>query len=127
MRRFVFILFSTSFLHTLLFISQAMGQPQPPPPRRPSPELVLEGTVRDLATDRGLPGLTMRLIPPNSERSPVRIVRTDERGNFRFRDTNNRYLGRHLLEIYQGAELVFRKEIDTKKDWKIKIRVRPVS
>ncbi|MGA7501378.1 MAG: hypothetical protein WBX00_31990 [Isosphaeraceae bacterium] len=121
MRRFVFVFFSTSALHTLLFISQAMGQPKPPPP-----DVVLEGTVRDLAAQRSLSGLTMRLTPPNSVGSPVRIVRTDERGNFRFSDPNNRYHGKHLLEVYQGADLLFRKEIDTQlpRDRRILVRVR---
>ena len=124
MRRFVFICFSTSVLHTLWFVSQAMGQPKPPPP-----DVVLEGQVRDMAAQRGLAGLTLRLTPPNWAGSPVRMVRTDERGNFRFSDRTNRYHGKHLLEVYQGTDLLFRKEIDTKLplDRRILVRVKPVS
>jgi hypothetical protein len=123
MRRFVFVFFSTCVLHGLSFVPQAMGQPKPP-----LPDVVLEGTVRDLAGQRGLSGLTMRLTPPNSVGSPVRIVRTDERGNFRFSDRNNSYHGKYLLEIYRGADLLFRKEIDTQlpRDRRILVRVRPV-
>jgi hypothetical protein len=117
MRRLLLVVMAFSFYPTS-FTSRAVGQPD---------SVVLEGTVQDVHTKVGIPNLTMRLIPPNNVRSPERIVRTDSRGNFRFTDPNNHYHGRHLLEVYQGAQLLFRDEINTLQLRRIAVPVRPVN
>jgi hypothetical protein len=118
------LFFLILWIHLPLFISQVAGQV---PPKPPPPEVVLEGAVRDPSGQSGLPGVTLRLTPPNSVNSPVRLVRADQKGNFRFADPKNLYHGKHLLEVYQGTDLLFRKEIDTQQpqNRRILVRVRP--
>jgi hypothetical protein len=88
--------------------SRMMGQP--PPPR----EVIVEGIVYNEITRRGMPALTVQLIPPQSVKSPKRVLQTDRDGNFRFQDRDpQKYLGKNLLEVRDGPRLLFRKEIDT--------------
>src|SRR5262249_12988352 len=97
----------------LLLGSRTMGQRSPPPPR----DVIVEGTVYNEATDKGIPVLTVQLLPPKSVKSPKRFLQTDQEGNFRFQDKDpQKYLGKNLLEIYDGPKLLFRKEIDTSRD-----------
>jgi hypothetical protein len=97
-------------LAILLLGSRTMGQP--PPPR----EVIVEGVVYDEITGKGIPALTVQLIPPQSVKSPKRVLQTDRDGNFRFQDKDlQKYLGKNLLEVRDGPRLLFRKEIDTSR------------
>ncbi len=105
----------------LLVGSRTMGQP--PPPR----EVIVEGIVYNEMTRRGIPALTVQLIPPQLVKSPKRVLQTDRDGNFRFQDKDpQKYLGKTLLEVRDGPRLLFRKEIDTSRAEfrRIKIPIR---
>jgi hypothetical protein len=89
---------------------QAMGQPQPPPP----PEVIIEGMIYSEATNTGILGLTVRLLPPQAVGSRQLVLRTDNSGYFRLQDPQeNYYRGPSLLEVYDGPILLFQREFDT--------------
>jgi hypothetical protein len=109
MKRYFLSSFAFSFA-VLLLGSQTMGQP--PPPK----EVIVEGVVYNPRTEKGIPALTVQLIPPRSVKSPKRVLQTDRDGNFRFQDRDpQKYLGKNLLEVRDGPRLLFRKEIDTSR------------
>jgi hypothetical protein len=106
-----YFLFSSAFTFAvLLFGSRTTGQT--PPPK----EVIVEGVVYSARTGKGIPALTVQLIPPRSVKSPKRVLQTDRDGNFRFQDRDTqKYLGKTLLEVRDGPTLLFRKEIDTSR------------
>ncbi len=109
MKRYFLSSFALSFA-MLFFGSRTMGQT--PPPR----EVIVEGVVYNARTGKGIPALTVQLIPPRSVKSPKRVLQTDRDGNFRFQDRDpQKYLGKNLLEVRDGPRLLFRKEIDTSR------------
>jgi hypothetical protein len=105
---------------TVFFPASGISAQQPPPPK----EVIVEGIVYNPATDKGIPSLTVQLVPPRSVKSPRRVLRCDEDGKFRFQDKDTqKYVGKNLLEVYDGSKLLFRKEIDTSKDEFRRIRI----
>lgn len=69
------------------------------------------------AGQKGIPALTVNLIPPRDLRGVEKITTTDDRGRFSFSALDR---GRYLLEVYQGVMLLYREVIavdrDTRKD-----------
>jgi hypothetical protein len=106
-----YFLFSFAFTFAMLFFgSRTTGQT--PPPK----EVIVEGVVYSARTGKGIPALTVQLIPPRSVKSPKRVLQTDRDGNFRFQDRDTqKYLGKNLLEVRDGPTLLFRREIDTSR------------
>jgi len=113
---------SLAFALLVMFLgTQAMGQRPAPPPS----EVVVEGVVYDRNSKAGIAGLTVRLIPPRSATNTLlRILRTDSGGNFRFTDPDpNKYMGKCLLEVYDGTRQLFRREIDTSRPELRRVRI----
>jgi hypothetical protein len=120
MKRYFFSLIAISLSMPLI---GALTIGQPPPPRN----VIVEGIVYNEITGRGIPALTVQLIPPQAVKSPKRVLQTDRDGNFRFQDKDpQKYLGKTLLEVRDGPRLLFRKEIDTSRAEfrRIKIPIR---
>jgi hypothetical protein len=96
-----------------VLLAAARSAGEPPPPAK---DVIVEGLVHTQA-GKGVPSLTVQLIPPKSSKNPRLILKTDRGGNFRFQDRDpQKYMGKHLLEVYDGPKLIFRKEIDTSRD-----------
>jgi hypothetical protein len=70
----------------------------------------LDGRVFEAASNRGIENLEIKLTPPTNSNLSVRLSGTDQNGNFRFAQVGR---GRYLLEVSQGASLLYRAEIDT--------------
>jgi hypothetical protein len=79
------------------------------------------GRVFDASTNRGIPGMIVRLTPPLDSQEPERIARTGGDGDFSFTRIGR---GQYLLQVYQGSILLFRRLIDTTKDEPYVVRLR---
>jgi hypothetical protein len=73
----------------------------------------LEGRVLEQASRNGIPGLTVKLIPPTAGRRAENITLTDRNGAFRFSALDP---GKYLLEIYQGPILLHREVLALERD-----------
>ncbi len=69
----------------------------------------VDGRVFDQANGRGLENLEVKLTPPTRENLPVRLASTDPNGQFRFSGLR---ATRYLVEVSQGANLLYRAEVD---------------
>src|SRR5262245_46808506 len=98
----------------------ALISAQPGRETRP-PDVIVEGTVYDQDSNAGIPGLTVRLIPPRSTKKPERVLPTDQKGYFCYKGEDR---GTFLLEVYQGVTLLYRKEIDTMQTWNLRIPLK---
>jgi hypothetical protein len=79
------------------------------------------GRVYDDATKTGIPALTVRLRPPKKSNEAERLVATDAAGKFALNELQGT---RYLLEVLQGPEVIYRREVDVSKDTKIAIPLR---
>jgi hypothetical protein len=73
----------------------------------------LEGRILEQANRGGIPGLTVKLIPPTAGRRSENITLTDRNGAFRFAALEP---GKYLLEVYQGLTLLHREILVLEKD-----------
>ena len=78
----------------------------------------------ETSTNRGIPGLSVRLIAPRAETLPEKITSTTSDGRFEFLELRQ---GKYLLMIYQGTTLLFRREIDTSVESEFTVALRPVN
>jgi hypothetical protein len=69
----------------------------------------ITGRVFDSSSNRGIAGLSVRLLAPRAAKLPVRVTITDANGEFAFKGVS---VGKYLLEINRGTTLLYRKEID---------------
>jgi hypothetical protein len=83
--------------------------------------MALEGRVYEAAGQKGIPALTLKLIPPRDLRGVEKITTTDDRGSFHFSALDR---GRYLLEIYQGVMLLYREVINVDRDTRKDIELR---
>jgi hypothetical protein len=82
-------------------------------PAAAQPTFGLHGRAFETAHDQPLPGLTVRLVPPHTQKRPLTVTTTDDHGNYQLAGVP---AGRYLLEAYQGANLVFRVVVDVNQD-----------
>jgi hypothetical protein len=68
------------------------------------------GRVFEAPSDRGIENLEVKLTPPNKSNLPIRLTSTDPNGSFHFAQVKE---SKYLLEVSQGANLLYRSEIDT--------------
>jgi Carboxypeptidase regulatory-like domain len=80
------------------------------------------GRVFDATSKRGIENLEVKLTPPRESKLPVRLATTDPNGAFVFRKLVR---GRYLLEISQGLFLLYRGEIDTARQPRVDIPLKP--
>jgi hypothetical protein len=73
----------------------------------------LEGRVLEQASRTGIPGLTVKLIPPTAGHRSENITLTDRNGAFRFAAFEP---GKYLLEVYQGPTLLNREVLVLERD-----------
>jgi hypothetical protein len=69
----------------------------------------VDGHVFDQGNGRGLENLEVKLTPPTSANLPIRLASTDQNGQFRFSQLKP---SRYLLEVSQGANLLYRVQVD---------------
>ncbi len=84
----------------------------------------INGRVFDSSSGQGIAGLSVHLVAPRALNQPVRITTTGPDGTFGFTRLTK---GKHLLVIYRGTTLVFRREIDTTVTTSFTVRLRPVT
>jgi Carboxypeptidase regulatory-like domain len=84
----------------------------------------ISGRVFNSASGAGVAGLSVRLIAPRALQLPVKITTTGANGEFRFSGLRT---GKHLLTIYQGTTLLFRREIDNSIETKFVVSLKPVA
>ncbi len=82
---------------------------------------VIEGRIFEATTRRGIPNLTVRLIPPRVTQQAEKITTTKANGEFEFRSVDK---GKYLLEVYQGLTLLYRDVVDTNGDRHMEISFR---
>lgn len=84
----------------------------------------ISGRVFEETSNRGIQGLSVRLIAPREMNVPVRITLSNANGDFAFTGLVE---GRYLLVIYRGTNLVYRKEIDNRvaQRFAVTLRARP--
>lgn len=68
----------------------------------------IDGEVHDASTKKGIPGLTVKLIPPKGAPMPQKITFTNPEGRFQLLNLER---GKYLLEVYQGVTLVHREVV----------------
>ncbi len=85
-------------------------------------EGVISGRIFDSATNEGIAGMTVKLTPPKATRRPQLVTRTDVQGAFDFGKLEK---GRYLLQVYQGATLLYRRVIDSRQNSRFEVRLRP--
>jgi hypothetical protein len=66
------------------------------------------GTVFDTETKKGIPNLTVKLVPPKEAKAVDAATATDANGNFSFPRAQ---AGKYLLEVYFGLTLVHREVV----------------
>jgi hypothetical protein len=81
----------------------------------------LDGRVYEITTERGIPALTVKLIPPKATKRPERITSTNYQGNFQFSGIQT---GRYLIEVYQGLTILYRDMIEITHDMRKDIPLR---
>lgn len=69
----------------------------------------MDGHVFDQANGRGLENLEVKVTPPSGASLPIRLASTDQNGQFRFSQLKP---GRYLLEVSQGANLLYRVQVN---------------
>ncbi len=81
------------------------------------------GRVFDAANRRGIENLEVKLTPPRNSNLPIRLTSTDQNGGFRFPQVRQ---SRYLLEVSQGANLLYRSEVDiaTASDLQVPLQKR---
>jgi hypothetical protein len=82
----------------------------------------ISGRIFDSSTNEGIPGITVKLTPPRASALPQIVIRTDSEGRF---DFGRVATGRYLLQVYQGATLLYRRVIDNSKDSRFEVPLRP--
>ncbi len=83
--------------------------------------LKLEGRVHEAMSNKGIPGLAVKLIPPTASQKPEKITFTDHNGEFHFPALDS---GKYLLEVYQGVTLLHREMITLNKDMRREVELR---
>ncbi len=68
----------------------------------------LDGQVHETMSNKGISGLTVKLIPPKASPMPEKITFTDHNGEFHFLALDR---GNYLLEVYQGVTLLHREVV----------------
>jgi Carboxypeptidase regulatory-like domain len=68
------------------------------------------GRVFDADTNRGIENLEVKLTPPRGVKASIRVAMTDRNGSFVFRQLAS---GKYLVEVSQGANLLYRGEVNT--------------
>jgi hypothetical protein len=84
----------------------------------------ITGRVFDSSTNRGIAGLSVRLLAPRAAKLPVRVTITDANGEFAFKGVTT---GKYLLEINRGTTLLYRKEIDNSIATSFTVPLEPVA
>ena len=82
------------------------------------------GRIFDVQSKQGIQNLEIKLTPPkNAPKLPIRFANSDRNGEFRFSQLKP---SRYLLEVSQGAYLLYRTEVDTtvRKDIQIPLKRR---
>jgi hypothetical protein len=69
----------------------------------------VNGRVFEADTKRGIENLEVKLTPPNNSGLPIRLANTGQNGTFRFAQVTQSH---YLLEVSQGANLLYRVEVD---------------
>jgi carboxypeptidase family protein len=82
----------------------------------------ISGRVVNTATSEGIGGISVQLMAPRAQKQPMRVTATQSDGRFLFSALTP---GKYLLTMYQGATLVFRKEIDTTVDTNFTVPLQP--
>lgn len=80
-----------------------------------------EGRVFDAATKDGIQNLQVKFTPPRQVKAPIRIANTARDGSFTFARLIR---GRYLVEVSQGATLLYRAEVDTTKVARLDVPLR---
>jgi len=83
--------------------------------------LKLDGRVHEAGSNKGIPGLTVKLIPPTASQKPEKITFTDPKGEFHFLSLAS---GKYLLEVYQGVTLLHREVMTLDRDIRREIELR---
>ncbi len=83
---------------------------------------VIAGRIFNSATNEGIPGMMVKLTPPKSKALAQHVTRTDGGGAFDFGKLPK---GRYLLEVYQGTTPLYRRVIDSTKNFQFEVRLRP--
>jgi hypothetical protein len=81
----------------------------------------IEGRVYDESNNKGIGGFTVRLKAPKDSDEAERLQITDAEGKFSFTELHGR---KYLLEVSQGREVLYRKEILVPTDKKVEIPLR---
>jgi hypothetical protein len=74
------------------------------------PSQDFDGRVFEDVSGRGIENLEVKLTPPASSRLPIRLANTDQNGQFRFSQVKQ---SGYMIEVSQGANLLYRRQIDT--------------
>jgi hypothetical protein len=82
----------------------------------------ISGRIFDNSTNEGIPGMTVKLTPPRASALPQIVLRTDSDGRFDFGKVEK---SRYLLQVYQGATLLYRRVIDNSEDSHFVVSLRP--
>jgi len=84
----------------------------------------ITGRVFDSSSNRGIAGLSVRLLAPRSAKLPVRVTITNVNGEFAFEGMT---IGKYLLEISRGTTLLYRKEINNSVATSFTVPLEPVA
>jgi len=79
------------------------------------------GRVFDAETNRGLENLEVKLTPPRGVKASIRVAMTDRNGGFLFRRLAS---GKYLVEVSQGANLLYRGEANTGTSTQLNVPLR---
>lgn len=107
---------SVIVLFLVLFMIPALD-----PRQTEAQQLALNGSVVELATGRGIPSLSVWLIPSRDLNQPRRMTSTNRDGQFRF---GNLAGGRYMLEVHQGAMTLHREIMSLESDMEKRITLR---
>lgn len=81
----------------------------------------VRGHVIHETTQRGVPGLTVRLTPPRLSRKPEQITMTDADGAFSFQNIER---GAYLIEVLQALQPLYRQPLELKNNLQLDIELR---
>jgi hypothetical protein len=79
------------------------------------------GIVYDADTKKGIPNLTVKLVPPKQAKAIESATATDAYGNFSFPRAQG---GKYLLEVYFGLTLVHREVVNAMGGARVEIPLR---